>query len=84
MPWSHVTLGAFRLEHKERYDIIIGEEWYMLGLQQVPRTFYGAIYSEHVCISHYEQVLHLDYDSRMSRYRIAGGSGKYIRVWVKN
>ena len=52
-PWSHVTLGAFSLEHKERYDIIIGEEWYMLGLQQVPRTFYGAIYSEHVCISHY-------------------------------
>ena len=29
MPSNHITLGAYSLEHKERYDIIIGEGWYI-------------------------------------------------------
>ena len=39
MPSNHITIGAFSLEHKERYDIIIGEERYIYVLQQVPRDF---------------------------------------------
>ena len=31
MPSNHKTIGAYSLEHKERYDIIIGEEWYILS-----------------------------------------------------
>ena len=30
---------AYNLEHKEHYDTIIGEEWYIFVLQQVPRDF---------------------------------------------
>ena len=32
-------IGAYSLKNKERYDIIIGEEWYICVLQQVPRDF---------------------------------------------
>ena len=31
-------IGGYSLEHKERYDIIIVEEWYIFVLQ-VPRDF---------------------------------------------
>ena len=40
VPSNQITIiGAFSLliEHKERYDIIIGEERYIFVLQQVPR-----------------------------------------------
>ena len=33
------TIRAYSLEHKERYGIIIGEEWYVFILQQAPRHF---------------------------------------------
>ena len=38
VPSNHITIGAYSLEHKERYDVItiIGEEWYIFVLQQVP------------------------------------------------
>ena len=29
VPSNHTTIGAFSPEHKERYDIIISEEWYI-------------------------------------------------------
>ena len=32
-------MRAYILEHKERYDIIIGEEWYVFVIQQAPRHF---------------------------------------------
>ena len=39
MPSNHTALGAYSQEHKERYDIIISEEWYIFTLQQVYRDF---------------------------------------------
>ena len=30
VPSQHTTIGANSLEHKERYDIITDEEWYVL------------------------------------------------------
>ena len=39
MPSNHTTLGAYSLEHKERYDIITDEEWDTFALQQTPRDF---------------------------------------------
>ena len=36
------NIRAFSLEHKERYDIIIGEEWYIFVFQQVP-TIIGLL-----------------------------------------
>ena len=35
---NHTTVGTYSLEHKERYDIIVGEEWCIFVLQ-VPRNF---------------------------------------------
>ena len=38
VPSNYTTIGAFSQEHKERYDIIISEEWYIFVLQQVHTT----------------------------------------------
>ena len=38
-PSNYTTIGSYSLEHKERYDSIIGEEWYIFDLQQVHRGF---------------------------------------------
>ena len=50
---NHTILGAYSLKHKKPYDIIIGEEWYIPFYNKSLGTFYRAIYSVHVCISHY-------------------------------
>ena len=55
---NHTTMGAYSLEHKERYDIITtGEEWYTYVLQQIPRDLLRChLFSTsrvRVCISHY-------------------------------
>ena len=51
MPSNQTTIGALNLEqHKERYDIIIGEEW-CIFLLQVPRDFLPCnLFSVCVCV----------------------------------
>ena len=39
VPSNHTTIGAYSLEHKEHYEIIIDEEWPIFVLQQVHRDF---------------------------------------------
>ena len=43
MPSNLTTIiGAYSLliEHKERCDIIIGEEWYIFVLERIPRDYF--------------------------------------------
>ena len=39
VPANHTAAGAYSLEHKKRYGIIISEEWYIFVLQQIHRYF---------------------------------------------
>ena len=54
MPSNHITTGAYSLEHKERYDIVIGEERCIHVLQHVivPRDVLPCIYSLCTCNLH--------------------------------
>ena len=43
MPSNHTTIGTYNLEHKGRYAVIIGEEWYIFVLQEVPTRDFVAV-----------------------------------------
>ena len=54
VPSNHITMEAYySLEHKERYDIVIGEERYIYVYNKSLGAFYSVICSVRVCISHY-------------------------------
>ena len=45
VPSNHVAIETYSLEHKERYDIIIGEEWYIT----VPYVQYMFVFHTMCC-----------------------------------
>ena len=54
LPSNHTTIGAYSLERKERYDIIIiGKEWYIFVLQGSRDFLPCHLFSTcRVCVSH--------------------------------
>ena len=52
MQSNHTAIGAYSVEHKERYDIIIGEEWYIFVLQVSIEELFTVPSIQYVFVSH--------------------------------